>query len=75
MRIGIAASRGGFDLAAQPTMALKAAAYGVVVFGVHELATGDDYPDFVCPRSKGVARRMHSLSKKSHRAYSRKGTL
>jgi ribose 5-phosphate isomerase B len=50
MHIGIAVNRGGFELAAQPTAALKAAAYEVVVFGVHELATGDDCPDLVCPR-------------------------
>jgi ribose 5-phosphate isomerase B len=56
MRIGIAADHGGFDLKVYLTTALKAAGYEVADFGAHELVTGDDYPDFVVPLAKAVAR-------------------
>ena len=56
MRIGIAADHGGFELKAQLTEALKAAGYEVTDFGAHELVTGDDYPDFVVPLAKAVAK-------------------
>jgi ribose 5-phosphate isomerase B len=55
MHIGIAADHGGFELKAQMTVALKAAGYEVTDFGAHELATGDDYPDFVVPLARAVA--------------------
>ena len=56
MRIGIAADHGGFELKVKLTAALKAAGYEVVDFGAHELVTGDDYPDFVVPLARAVAR-------------------
>jgi ribose 5-phosphate isomerase B len=56
MRIGIAADHGGFELKAQLTVALKAADYEVVDFGAHKLVTGDDYPDFVVPLARAVAK-------------------
>jgi ribose 5-phosphate isomerase B len=56
MRIGIAADHGGFELKVQLTAALKAAGYEVEDFGAHELVTGDDYPDFVVPLARAVAR-------------------
>ena len=56
MRIGIAADHGGFELKVQLTAALKAAGYEVVDFGAHELVTEDDYPDFVVPLARAVAR-------------------
>jgi ribose 5-phosphate isomerase B len=56
MRIGIAADHGGFELKVQLTAALKAAGYEVADFGAHELVTGDDYPDFVVPLARAVAR-------------------
>ena len=56
MRIGIAADHGGFELKVQLTAALKAAGYEVTDFGAHELVVGDDYPDFVVPLAKAVAR-------------------
>nr|CBX31768.1 hypothetical protein N47_N25930 [uncultured Desulfobacterium sp.] len=56
MRIGIAADHGGFELKVQLSIALKAAGYEVTDFGAHELVTGDDYPDFVAPLAKAVAR-------------------
>jgi len=56
MRIGIAADHGGFDLKMQLTAALKAAGYVVTDFGARELVPGDDYPDFVVPLGRAVAR-------------------
>ena len=56
MRIGIAADHGGFELKAQLSAALEAAGYEVVDFGAYELVTEDDYPDFVVPLARAVAR-------------------
>jgi ribose 5-phosphate isomerase B len=56
MRVGIAADHGGFELKVYLTAALKAAGYEVVDFGAHELVEGDDYPDFVVPMARAVAR-------------------
>lgn len=56
MRVGIAADHGGFELKEQLTVALKAAGYEVVDFGDHELVAGDDYPDFVVPLARAVAK-------------------
>ncbi|MBI5676357.1 MAG: RpiB/LacA/LacB family sugar-phosphate isomerase [Nitrospirae bacterium] len=56
MRIGIAADHGGFDLKVQLASALKAAGYEVTDFGAYELVTGDDYPDFVVPLARAVAK-------------------
>ena len=56
MRVGIAADHGGFELKVYLTAALKAAGYEVVDFGAHELVTGDDYPDFVVPMARAVAK-------------------
>jgi len=56
MRIGIAADHGGFELKAQLTAAIKSAGYEVTDFGAHKLVKGDDYPDFVVPLARAVAR-------------------
>ena len=56
MRIGLAADHGGFELKGQLTAALKDAGYEVADFGAHELDAGDDYPDFVVPLARAVAR-------------------
>ena len=56
MRFGIAADHGGFELKVQLTAALEAAGYEVTDFGAHELVSGDDYPDFVVPLARAVAR-------------------
>jgi ribose 5-phosphate isomerase B len=55
-RIGIAADHGGFELKAILSAALKEAGYEVADFGAHELAAGDDYPDFVVPLARAVAK-------------------
>ena len=56
MRIGIAADHGGFELKVQLTAALKTAGYEVADFGAYELVTEDDYPDFVVPLARAVAK-------------------
>jgi ribose 5-phosphate isomerase B len=56
MRIGIAADHGGFELKEQLIVALRDAGYEVEDFGAHEPDTGDDYPDFVIPLARMVAK-------------------
>jgi len=56
MRIGIAADHGGFELKEQLIAALKAAGHEIVDFGAHELVAEDDYPDFVVPLARALAR-------------------
>ncbi len=56
MRLGLAADHGGFELKERLAAALKEAGYEVVDFGSHELAPEDDYPDFVVPLARAVAR-------------------
>jgi ribose 5-phosphate isomerase B len=56
MRVGIAADHGGFDLKGRIVADLKASGHEVVDFGVHELMPEDDYPDFVVPMARAVAR-------------------
>ncbi|MCX6258046.1 MAG: RpiB/LacA/LacB family sugar-phosphate isomerase [Bacteroidia bacterium] len=56
MRIGIAADHGGFELKVKLTEALKAAGYEIEDFGANALVPGDDYPDFVIPLARAVAK-------------------
>lgn len=56
MRVGVAADHGGFDLKGQLVERLKASGYEVVDFGAHELVSDDDYPDFIVPMARAVAR-------------------
>jgi ribose 5-phosphate isomerase B len=56
MHIGIAADHGGFELKVQLIVAIKAAGHEVLDFGAYELVTGDNYPDFVVPLARAVAR-------------------
>ena len=56
MHIGIAADHGGFELKVQLTASLEAAGYDMADFGAHALVPGDDYPDFVVPLARAVAR-------------------
>ncbi len=56
MHIGIAADHGGFDLKRRVVEVLEAAGHQVKDYGAHELVTGDDYPDFVVPMARAVAR-------------------
>jgi ribose 5-phosphate isomerase B len=56
VRIGVAADHGGFELKALLTGALKTAGYNVIDFGAKKLVKEDDYPDFVVPLARAVAR-------------------
>ncbi len=56
MPIGIAADHGGFELKARLAAAIRAIGDEVLDFGAHELVAGDDYPDFVVPLAKAVAK-------------------
>lgn len=56
IRVGIAADHGGFELKGYLATALGAAGHVVVDFGAHALAAGDDYPDYVAPMARAVAR-------------------
>jgi ribose 5-phosphate isomerase B len=56
MRVGIAADHGGFELKSQIVGDLKASGHEVVDFGAHALMPEDDYPDFVVPMARAVAR-------------------
>ncbi len=56
MYIGIAADHGGFELKVQLTADLKAAGYKLIDFGANELVPEDDYPDFVVPLARAIAK-------------------
>lgn len=56
MRIGIAADHGGFDLKLYIKAILKEQGYEITDFGANKLVSGDDYPDFVIPLARAVAK-------------------
>ena len=55
-RIGIAADHGGFDSKKYLTGMLREAGYEVIDFGDGLLNPDDDYPDFIVPLARAVAR-------------------
>lgn len=55
-RIGIAADHGGFELKERLVTLLREAGHDVIDFGPSRLDPGDDYPDFIIPLSKAVAK-------------------
>ena len=56
MRIGIAADHGGYDLKQGLMASLKASENVLVDFGAAQLNPEDDYPLFVIPLARAVAR-------------------
>jgi ribose 5-phosphate isomerase B len=56
IKIGIATDHGGFELKVQLKAALINAGYEVEDFGAFQLVPGDDYPDFVIPMARAVAK-------------------
>lgn len=56
MKVGIASDHGGFDLKMQLTSLLNEAGYILTDFGAHELLKGDDYPDYIFPMARAVAK-------------------
>ena len=55
-RVGVAADHGGFELKEQLVGRLRAAGHEVVDFGDCRPDPDDDYPDFVVPLARAVAR-------------------
>jgi len=55
-RIGIAADHGGYDLKEHVARMLREAGYEVSDFGDGQSTLDDDYPDFVVPLARAVAR-------------------
>jgi ribose 5-phosphate isomerase B len=55
-RVGFAADHGGFELKEQLVGKLRAAGHEVVNFGDCRLDPDDDYPDFVAPLARTIAR-------------------
>lgn len=55
-RIGIAADHGGYDLKAHLARLLREAGYDVMDFGDGQPTPDDDYPDYVVPLARAVAR-------------------
>jgi ribose 5-phosphate isomerase B len=56
MRIGIAADHGGFALKERLIFALRDAGHAVTDFGAYNVDESDDYPDFVVPLARTVAK-------------------
>ena len=54
--IGISADHGGFELKEQLIPLLKTIGYEIKDFGAFQQNDGDDYPDFVIPMAKAVAK-------------------
>ena len=55
-RVGVAADHGGFESKEYLVGMLREAHYEVVDFGDSQLNPNDDYPDFVVPLARAVAR-------------------
>ena len=56
MKVGIAADHAGFRLKGELERLLARAGYEVVDFGNRELVPDDDYPRYVVPMARAVAR-------------------
>ena len=55
-RIGVAADHGGYDLKEHLARMLRETDYEVIDFGDGQPTSDDDYPDFVVPLARAVAR-------------------
>ncbi len=56
MKIDISADHAGFALKEELTKDLRSTGHEVVDFGAHSLDPNDDYPDFVAPLARAVAK-------------------
>lgn len=56
MRVGLAADHGGFELKEQLSEELRRLGHEVVDFGAFDYDPHDDYPDFVIPLARAVAK-------------------
>ena len=68
--IGVAADHGGFKLKEHLVERLRVAGYEIVDFGAERLDREDDYPDFVVPLGRAVARGRWSAASPSAAAAS-----
>ena len=57
MKIGIAADHGGFELKNTVKLYLEEKGYEIKDFGAFTLKSTDDYPDFVIPLARAVAKK------------------
>jgi len=57
MRVGVASDHGGFALKEVMVQGLRRAEFEVLDFGAKSLIPGDDYPDYVIPMARAVARK------------------
>ena len=55
-RIGVAADHGGYELKQYLAPMLRQAGHEVIDFGDQQPIPDDDYPDFVAPLSRAIAR-------------------
>ena len=55
-RVGVATDHGGFELKGYLVRMLREAGYEVIDFGDGQPTSDDDYPDFVVPLARAVAR-------------------
>jgi ribose 5-phosphate isomerase B len=55
-RIGVAADHGGYDLKEHLARMLREGGYEVIDFGDGQPQPDDDYPDFVVPLARAIAR-------------------
>lgn len=56
LRVGIAADHGGYALKVELVRSLRGWGCDVEGFGAHHLDPSDDYPDFVIPLARAVAK-------------------
>jgi ribose 5-phosphate isomerase B len=56
LAVGIAADHGGFDLKERLARDLRRGDYEVLDFGAYELLPDDDYPDYIIPLARAVAK-------------------
>ena len=56
MRIGIAADHGGFELKERLAEEIRSLGHEIADFGAFEYSPQDDYPDFIVPLARAVAR-------------------
>jgi ribose 5-phosphate isomerase B len=54
--VGVASDHGGYELKLKLVASLKDAGYDLVDFGAKKFDKEDDYPDFVVPLARAVAR-------------------
>jgi len=55
-QVGLAADHGGYRMKQELALELERQGYQVVDFGARRLEEGDDYPDFVIPLARAVAK-------------------